>query len=61
MGYSRDGFYRFKDLYGQGGEEAPMDLSCRKPILKNRVPEHVERAVIDLAIKNPAPGRRRAG
>jgi|GEM_PF-3562944 len=35
-----------------------MDLSRRKPILKNRVPGYVERAVIDLAIENPAPGPR---
>lgn len=60
FGYSRDSFYRFKELYDQGGELALRELSKRKPNVKNRIELEVEEKVVQFAFDYPAFGQLRA-
>jgi hypothetical protein len=59
IGYSRDSFYRFKELYEEQGEEGLRELSRRKPNPKNRVDPAIEEAVLAIALENPALGQLR--
>lgn len=60
MGFSRQTFYRYQELVNDGGIDNLIEKTRKKPNLKNRVEEYVEKAVIDIAIEYPAYGQHRA-
>ena len=57
MGVSRDTFYRYQSARDEGGVEALLEKSRRKPNPKNRVEPRVEQAVLDFALEYPAHGQ----
>lgn len=59
MGYSRDSFYRIKQMYDTGGDQALYEISRSKPILKNRVDPEIEESVVKMAFDYPAYGQQR--
>ena len=57
LGYSRDSFYRFKELYDKGGELALQEISRKKPILANRAAPELEARIVAFSLDQPAFGQ----
>lgn len=59
-GYSRDTFNWFRELYENGEEEVLHEIGKKRLPFTNKVPEHIEKAVIEIAIELPACGQKSA-
>lgn len=60
MGFSRDTFYRYRELVDEGGIENLIDKTRKKPNLKNRTDDETEKKVLEFAFIQPAYGQTRA-
>lgn len=56
MGFSRDTFYRYRELMNEGGIEALQEKTRKRPNRKNRTDEDTERSVLKMIDENPAMG-----
>lgn len=59
FGYSRDSFYRIRNLYETGGVEVLHEISRSKDNLKRRTNSVTEQAVIEYCLDNPGHGQKR--
>ncbi len=57
MGFSRDTFYRYRQAVDEGGVEALMEKTRRKPNIRNRTAPEIEDAVVAMATELPAYGQ----
>ncbi len=55
---SRKTYYQIKRAYDEGGSEALAGKSRKVPNVKNRVPGHIEQAVLKLS-RETYPNRKR--
>jgi putative transposase len=53
LGIPRATFYRWYDLYRDGGPEALADRRSRPGRIWNRIPREVRRQIVDLALELP--------
>lgn len=57
MGLSRETFYRYQHAVDEGGVEALLEKTRRKPNLINRVDEATEKSVVEFAVEYPVYGQ----
>lgn len=59
MGYSRDTFYRYKEILESEGEIGLKDKSRRVPNLCNRIKEEMEEKILEFSFEFPTYGKDR--
>lgn len=60
LGYSRDTFYRYQELFKEGGMEALREERRKgKPNLRNRISREIEDRILALLIEQPTWGQTR--